>query len=173
LDAVGVDASEEQVQRARARGIHSVTKGDVFETLEQLEARSKDAILAFDIIEHLTKKEVVRLTEEVSRVLSPTGIWIIHTVNGESPFFGRVRYGDFTHETTFTQRSIRQILLASGFRSVQCHEDAPVVHGIASLGRAALWSVVRIGVRLMLAAETGDIRSPMIISQNFLTIASK
>ena len=37
------------------------------------------------------------------RALKPGGRWILHTANAESPFYGRVRYGDITHEQAFTQ----------------------------------------------------------------------
>jgi len=170
---VGVDTSEEQVARARSRGIASATQGDVFETLQQFEARAANAVVAIDLIEHLTKQEAMLLADEVLRVLAPGGIWIIHTVNGESPFFGRIRFGDFTHETTFTQQSIRQMLQGVGFASVESFEDSPIVHGAKSLGRAAIWSAFRGIVRLIIAAETGDMDSHAILSQNFLTVALK
>ncbi len=159
--------------KAAGLGIVGVTHADLFDALATLDAVSKDVIVAFDVIEHLTKNEVLRLAEEVVRVLAPRGTWIIHTVNGESPFFGRIRYGDFTHENVFTRQSIRQALLSRGFAQVKCFEDTPVIHGAASLGRAAVWKLVRGAFRVALAAETGDRGAEAIFSQNFVTVAAK
>jgi hypothetical protein len=92
--------------------------------------------------------------------------------NGASPFAGVSRYGDFTHELAFTPESITQLLLASGFRSVACYEDAPVVHGIKSALRALLWRVLRQAMLAWLAIETGA-RAPAVLSQNMLAVAVK
>jgi hypothetical protein len=84
-----------------------------------------------------------------------------------------MRYWDLTHELAFTRTSIIQLLLSSGFSNVQCFEDAPIPHGLTSAGRWLLWKAIRSGLRLYLAAETGDTASSAIFSQNFLTVADK
>ncbi len=172
-NVAGVDTSTEQVELARASGVEGVSHADLFDALRALANGCCDVVVAFDVIEHLTKDEALQLATEVGRVLSRDGRWIIHTVNAESPFFGRVRYGDFTHETAFTQRSIRQMLLSAGFPRVVSHEDRPVVHGAKSLGRAVVWQAVRSVLRVVIAAETGDLGRDAILSQNFLTVAQK
>jgi len=130
-------------------------------------------VVAFDVIEHFTRDELLGFVDQVQRVLRPGGRWIIHTPNGESPFCGRMRYWDLTHELAFTRTSIIQLLLSSGFSNVQCFEDAPIPHGLTSAGRWLLWKAIRSGLRLYLAAETGDTASSAIFSQNFLTVADK
>jgi cyclopropane fatty-acyl-phospholipid synthase-like methyltransferase len=172
-NVAGVDASPEQVAAAGASGIEGVRQADLFEALRQLSDDSQDVIVAFDVIEHLTKDEALELAVQVNRVLSPEGRWIIHTVNAESPFFGRVRYGDFTHETAFTQRSMRQLLSSAGFGRVASYENRPVVHGVKSFARAVVWQAVRNVLRVAIAAETGDLGRDAIMSQNFLTVAQK
>jgi hypothetical protein len=84
-----------------------------------------------------------------------------------------MRYWDLTHELIFTRTSITQLLLSSGFSDVQCFEDAPIPHGLTSAVRWLLWQVIRFGLRLYLAAETGDTASSAIFSQNFLIVADK
>ncbi len=171
-NVVGVDRSTEQVQEARRLGILGVSEGDLIETLEALSAESMDLVVAFDVIEHFTKDELVPFVDEVHRVLRKGGKWILHTPNGESPFVGRIRYGDFTHEQAFTRISIAQLLMASGFSRVSCYEDAPVPHGIKSAVRFVLWKVFRGGFRILLAAETGFL-DESIFSQNFLAVSVK
>lgn len=86
--------------------------------------------------------------DDVLRVLKPGGRWIIHVPNGESPFGGRMRYWDLTHELAFTRTSVAQLLLASGFSDVRCFEDQPVVHGAKSALRWLLWQGFRALLRL-------------------------
>jgi SAM-dependent methyltransferase len=172
LKVSGVDVSADQVAEARRLGIEGVSQGDLMETLAALPADSQDLIVAFDVIEHFSRDELLPLVDGVRRVLKPGGTWLIHTPNAESPFFGRIRYGDITHEQAFTSTSIRQLLLSSGFSAVRCFEDEPVVHGAMSAVRYVAWKGIRALLRLYLAAETGTARAALF-SQNFLAVAVK
>jgi len=169
----GVDRSPEQVAEAQRLGVCGVSQGDLGETIHATPAESIDLVLTFDVIEHFRRDELLVLVDEIRRVLRPNGRWIAHTVNAESPFFGRIRYGDVTHEQAFTRTSIGQLLLSSGFRTVACYEDAPIVHGVKSAVRYALWKVVRGILRVYLAAETGSTDRAVVLSQNFLIVADK
>lgn len=167
----GVDGSSEQVLAARRLGIEGVDEGDVVTTLARCPTASLGCVVAFDLVEHFTRDELLNLVDEVRRVLEPGGIWIIHTPNGESPFASRMRYGDLTHELAFTRTSMAQVLRASGFSEVCSYEDAPVSHGLKSASRWVIWKLIRAMLRLYLAAETGETGRDAIFSQNFLTVA--
>jgi len=169
----GVDVSPEQVSAAKKLGIEGVEQADLLSFLSLLQAESADLVIAFDVIEHFTKDELFGFVDQVHRVLKRNGRWIIHTTNGESPFFGRSRYGDLTHELTFTRRSIHQVLLSCGFHNIRCFEDTPVLHGVKSVIRWGLWKIIRSVLRLYIAAETGDTDSGIIFTQNFLAVAEK
>lgn len=169
----GVDGSSEQVAAAQRLGIAGVEEGDLREAVKAQPDASLDVIVAFDVIEHFTRDELLPFVDDVRRALKPGGRWIIHVPNGESPFFGAVRYGDLTHEFAFTRVSLTQLLLSSGFTSVRCYEDAPVVHGLRSALRWMLWKSFRGMLRLYIAAETGDASSEHIFSQNLLAVATK
>jgi predicted SAM-dependent methyltransferase len=75
-------------------GIDGVDQGDLLETLKAQPDASLDVVVAFDIIEHFMRDELLGFVDEVGRVLRSGGRWIIHTPNAESPFGGRMRYGD-------------------------------------------------------------------------------
>ncbi len=169
----GVDRSPEQVAAAARLGIDGVEQGDLLEALLRRPAASVHVVVVFDVIEHLTRDELLDLVDAAHRSLATGGRLIIHAPNAESPFFGRIRYGDLTHEQAFTRTSMGQLLFASGFRDVRCYEDAPVVHGLKSAVRRGVWTLIRAGLRLYLAAETGRWREPAVFSQNFLTVAIK
>jgi len=169
----GVDGSVEQVQVARKLGINGISQHDLREVLAGQENNSLDMVIAFDVIEHFTREELVPFVDQVLRVLKPGGRWIIHVPNGESPFSGRMRYWDLTHELAFTHLSLGQLLLSSGFSEIKCYEDEPVVHGIKSGVRWLLWKIFRNILRLYIAAETGDASNRHIFSQNLLAVATK
>jgi SAM-dependent methyltransferase len=172
-NARGVDVSAEQVEAARRLGVENVAHGDLLEALRGLADASQAAVVSFDVIEHLTREELIEVIDEVHRVLAPAGRWIVHVPNAESPFFGRIRYGDPTHETAFTRESITTLLLASGFRGVECFESAPVRHSLRGWVRWALWKAIRAGLRLYLAAETGDTGRRSLFTQNMLVVAAR
>lgn len=167
----GVDLSSIEVARAASLGIAGVRQGDLMAALAAQADASLDAVVAFDVIEHFRKDEILAFADQVRRTLRTGGRFIVHTCNAESPFGGLGRYGDFTHEVAFTRDSIRQVLNACGFRDVHCHEDRPVPHGATSAVRWLLWHVFRTGLRLWRAVETGDTGRWAIFSQDMLVVA--
>jgi 2-polyprenyl-3-methyl-5-hydroxy-6-metoxy-1,4-benzoquinol methylase len=167
----GIDISQEQVDVAKQLGINGVRKNGLAEALNSQEDGSLDMVVSFDVIEHLSKSELLNIADEVNRVLSKKGRWLLHMPNAASPFFGRIRYGDFTHEQAFTKGSLSQALRVAGFSKINCYEESPVIHGFKSAVRWVIWKVVRTVYKVILAAETGD--GNEIFSQNFLAVASK
>lgn len=170
MNMTGVDGSPEQVAAARKIGM-PVIEGDVLTALKAIPDDSLDVVVAFDVIEHFTRDELIPVVDEVFRVLKRDGgRWILHVPNGESPFVGRILYGDLTHEIAFTQTSLKQLLISSGFGRVECFEDVPVPHSFKSFARWIIWKMIRNMLKLYVAAETGDTRN-VIFSQNLLAAA--
>jgi SAM-dependent methyltransferase len=170
-DLSGVDRSAEQVEVAHALGVPNVRQGDLFSHVRELPTSSFDVVVTFDVIEHLTKPEIFSLSGELHRVLRPGGRWIIHVPNGESPFVGRILYGDITHELAFTRISLSVLLKSCGFGTVRCFEDVPAPHGIRSTIRYVLWKVLRLPLRLWIMVENGESGGDCIFSQNLLAVA--
>ena len=166
------DSSPEQVAQAERFGIEGVREGELQATVDGLAAASLDVVLTLDVLEHLTRDEVFRLSDGVFRALAPGGRWIVHVPNAESPLFGRVLYGDLTHELAFTRASLQQMWSATGFRRCMFFEDKPVVHGLPSAARRVVWEVLRACWRLQLAAESGS-AAGAIFTQNLLGIATR
>lgn len=172
-NVVGVDVSPEQAGEAARLGIEGIREGDLLDTLRNLPDHSQDVVIAFDVIEHFTKDELLPFVDEVLRVLKPGGRWLIHAPNGESPFVGAIRYGDMTHELAFTRVSLAQLLLSSGFSRVDCHESGPIPAGVKSTARWVLWRGIRLLLRVWVAAETGDLGRDVIYTRNLLAVAYK
>jgi 2-polyprenyl-3-methyl-5-hydroxy-6-metoxy-1,4-benzoquinol methylase len=169
-DAEGIDVSPEQVALAQAKGLQQVRQGDYRQILSKRRCQLA-AVTATDLLEHLTKDEVLDTFDRVFDALAPCGVFIARVPNAVSPLAGHIRYGDFTHESSYTARSVKQLAAAAGFLSVAVYPCAPVVHGLMSAARAAVWKPVSATVKIALAAETGSFRGH-IVTQN-LTFAAR
>lgn len=167
----GVDASGEQVDLAHRFGITGVELGEAEDCLRACDKESVDVVALFDVLEHLTRQEAFDLLSEVKRVLVPGGMCVGHVPNGAGLFGATIRYGDLTHEQAFTASSLRQAFGALGFGDTRCFEDKPVVHGLISLVRRAIWETGSAPLRLLAVAETAE-RGP-ILSQNLLFVATR
>jgi SAM-dependent methyltransferase len=157
--ASGVDVSPEQVALAHARGLSSVVEGDYRDTLLE---NKYDVITATDFLEHLTKHEVVQAFRFVAGALESQGLFILRVPNAESPFSGRIQYGDFTHESRFTARSLRQIASSAGFSRCEFLPCPPIVHGPASLLRRTIWGAYSGVLKLGFAADSGILRGHIV-----------
>lgn len=166
----GIDISAEQIVAGKKSGFTNIYEDDVFDELSR-NANGYDVVIARDILEHFTKDDSVKFVKSIASTLTSDGIFIIQTVNAENLLWGRLRYGDFTHEQAFTETSIRQLLLVAGFRDIMVFPQRPVVHGVKSLFRYVIWRFFELLFRFYLLIETGSSRG--IFTQNILAIAKK
>lgn len=165
----GIDVSPEQVSLAHAAGISQVRHGDFREALAPA---SIDAATATDLFEHLTKSEALESMDSIFAALTSGGRAIVRVPNGVSPFVGNYQFGDLTHETTYTARSLRQLGAAVGFSQVTVRACPPVAHGLKSGLRVGAWKAISGFMKLALAAETGILREHLV-TQNVVAIFQK
>jgi hypothetical protein len=119
-----------------------------------------------DVIEHFPREQVIEVLELCRQASRPGGSVIIQVPNAESPFFGRIRYGDFTHELAFTSSSIAQLFNILGFEDLQVYPTEPAFSGTLSLPRAFLWGAAKLFYRALLFAELG--RGHRILTQGLI-----
>lgn len=165
-NARGIDISPEQVELAQAAGVSQVELGD-FRT--GFDGSQLDVVTATDFFEHLTKPEVLEALDRIHSALRPSGVLVMRVPNSVSPFGGNFRHGDFTHETSFTARSLRQLGAAARFDAVRVFACPPPVHGAKSLVRRAVWQAASGAMKLTLAAETGALRGHLV-TQNIVAV---
>ncbi len=118
-NVLGVDVSKEQVEFAKGLGL-PVAQSNAFEFLK--ENKNFDLIISTDVLEHLNKNEIVEFLSAICDALNPSGSVIIRTVNASSVYGMTLLYWDFTHEVAFTEKSLRQVLLACGFEKVWIYD---------------------------------------------------
>jgi len=169
----GVETSPDQVRFARELGLDCITDGDLLEFLRESATEFYDCIVAFDVLEHFAKDEIIDILDQVLRVLRPGGALVVHVPNAGGIFPARIFWSDFTHETAFTREGLRQLFTATGFASLECAEDKPIVHGVKSMIRRALWECFRAFFRLVYMSETGDGGSGIVLTQNIVAAARK
>jgi 2-polyprenyl-3-methyl-5-hydroxy-6-metoxy-1,4-benzoquinol methylase len=167
----GIDISPEQIEFARSRGLQEIKVADAIDYL----AIAKNAYRLINIqnlLEHLTEKDLFELLDLVARALEPGGLVFGVVPNSKSLLSARVRYADITHERSFTPESLRQSFVAVGLKPVLIAELGPLVHGLSSAVRWAVWQLVRFGIWLALLAESADYRD-RVYTQNMMFVAEK
>ncbi len=167
----GIDAGEEQIALARRLGIDEVEVADAIAYLAAHPAHY-EFIAALDVIEHFAKDEVLEFLDLAYSALRPGGRILLRTPNADSPYHSWIRYADFTHEVTFTPRSIGQVLRAAGFTGIEIYPLEPYAHGLWSAGRRLLWLGVKQLIRLYLLVEQGTAGSG-IFTANLCAVARK
>jgi 2-polyprenyl-3-methyl-5-hydroxy-6-metoxy-1,4-benzoquinol methylase len=166
----GVDISREQVSVAHSLGLKTVIHGDVFDYLEAAHA-DISILIGRDILEHLDKESAYRFIKLSCARLKPGGRLILQIPNAESPFFGRIRYGDFTHELAFTASSISQLALAAGFEQVDVYPMRPVVTGVRSALRRFFWIFSEVLIKFVIRLESPG--AGKVVTTNLLAVATK
>lgn len=170
-NAQGVDVSPEQIKEGERLGIKNIKVADLRDFLKN---RKKyfDASFLRDVLGHLeSKDEVMKVLELCRQSLRDNGIIIVKTPNAESPMTGRLRYGDFTHDISFTGQSLRQALLIAGFKDVCIYGMPPVVHGAKSAARYLFWKIIELGLKFYRLVEAGS--GEGIFTQNIVAVAKK
>lgn len=112
----GLELDPQLVAAARARG-HTVQEGEVRDAFGSY-ATKFDAVVLFDVLEHITIDGILALFDQLQLLLAPGGKIIARFPNGASPFGRAYQYGDATHVSVLTCSSISQIALAAGLRLV-------------------------------------------------------
>jgi 2-polyprenyl-3-methyl-5-hydroxy-6-metoxy-1,4-benzoquinol methylase len=115
----GLEISPQQAEEAKKHincPIHLVEKSNLF--LEKF-IKEYHMITMNDVLEHIPKKETVKFLKAAHDAIIPGGIAVVNVpqVSGFTSMF--CRYNDFTHETIFTEMSLKQVLLSAGFSDVK------------------------------------------------------
>jgi 2-polyprenyl-3-methyl-5-hydroxy-6-metoxy-1,4-benzoquinol methylase len=152
---LGVDLSAEMLSACQELKL-DVRREDAIELVHQLPSGTYGVVSAFDFLEHLPRNDALALLRESRRLLASPGVMFIKVPNGASPVVSDMFHSDLTHETLFTPSSIAQLASLAGFSSCDVREVGPVPHGVRSVVRYGLWTVVRSWYRLLQAIETGS-----------------
>ena len=175
----GVDINAAQVKTTRDKGF---TAHHVEKTSAWLDEYSTDfhLIIATDVLEHMSSEEQVDTLTAIRKRLTPGGKFVCTVPNANSVIASRWRYIDLTHRTSFTESSLRSLLLSAGFSRFQISGSDPFLifdQPNATAKRVmsrALRKLVRMTRRVELVAELGPDEGLQIpININLLAAATK
>jgi SAM-dependent methyltransferase len=135
LKAQGVDVNRVLAENCRDQGL-DVIERDVIVHLRSLPDASLGAVTGFHIIEHLPFEVVVKLIDEIVRVLKPGGVAILETPNPENVLVGsHTFYLDPTHRNPLPSALVKFIVEARGLCRVEVMNlHSPNVHRIKDTG---------------------------------------
>jgi SAM-dependent methyltransferase len=113
--ASGIDISKVMLEQCQARGLE-VREGDVISYLQSLPDASLGAVTGFHIIEHIPLVSLIKLFDEVIRVVKSGGIIIFETPNPRNVLVGSGDfYRDPTHLNPIHPDTISYIATLKGF----------------------------------------------------------
>ncbi|KPJ69230.1 MAG: hypothetical protein AMJ45_00740 [Syntrophobacter sp. DG_60] len=154
INACGIDFSQEQLEIAQKMGVKNIQKADIFKYLPN-NKETYDMIVANDIIEHLTKDEIMEFLDLIHKALKPSGEVLISTVNAQSLLGASTVFVDFTHETGFTPVSLSQVMRVCKFEDVVVYGERPIPYDLRSTVRSILWWVVDKLLKMYVSVERG------------------
>ncbi|NJL87972.1 MAG: class I SAM-dependent methyltransferase [Leptolyngbyaceae cyanobacterium SM1_1_3] len=117
-----IDISPEQVEICHQKGFKDVICSDVFSYFDEHED-SFDCVVMSDVLEHLSKTEILETLKQIYQCLNPSGKLIVRVPNLSNPFNIKTQFGDFTHETGFTKSSLAQVFQVGGFKVETVHGE--------------------------------------------------
>lgn len=151
----GIDISEENIQLGLNLGINNLECISIFDFLKK-NLITYDLIILRDVLEHFEREETYQLINKLYGTLNNEGRIIIQTPNGQSPLVGKILYGDFTHNTAFTESSINQLFRSNGFTSIDVSEMTPVPKNLKGVIRFVFWKLAKGFFKLFQLIATGD-----------------
>ena len=169
-NAMGIDISGEQIAKGLQLGIKNLQEADLIAFLNS-NTEKFDCVFARDVIEHFTRNEVFEILALISKNLKDNGRFIMQVPNGQGFFYTSVFYGDYTHEMAYTESSVNQVILNTGFKSSRCFPTGPVKKGLVSVIRYYLWQYKVATLRFWKMVETGNKRG--IFTQNLIAVIDK
>ncbi|MCC5790905.1 MAG: class I SAM-dependent methyltransferase [Opitutales bacterium] len=125
--ASGLEIIYELVAKAAANG-HEVYSDRLLET-HRFQPNSFDAIVAFDVFEHMCIDELRGSLKKIDDLLVAGGCAIVRVPNAGSPFGQLLQNGDMTHLTAFTTASMPQLLLDTNLTQEWAGNSVRVLDG--------------------------------------------
>ena len=178
----GVDIDASQVAACKRRGLDVKRVTNLVEYLKGL-SESFGVVLMLDVLEHIPVGSQIDVLRAIHAVMAPGGRLILQVPNASSILATRWLYQDFTHASSFTERSIRFALNNASFTKVEVPQIEvdpvrPSLWNGAILSTKYRWQLkrwlVRRAWRIVLEVESCEaIPANIPVSLNLFAIADK
>lgn len=118
-NTLGIDSTKSQIDWAQKKNLNC-RQARAFEYLQSLEDDSLDGIFCEQELNHLTKTEIIQFLTLAHSKMRRGGKLICHALNGANPITGAEALAqNFDHYNTFTEYTMTQILVHTGFRNTE------------------------------------------------------
>jgi SAM-dependent methyltransferase len=165
----GTEMDHELVARARVAGFNALDAGASWAA-----PNSFDAIVAFDVLEHVPIADLAHLFACVRDSLRSGGRLVARFPSGDSPFARHIQYGDVAHSTVIGTGIVQQLALGSGLKVVQIRSPVLPVWGLGprtAIRRAGLLMLRAVIGRILQIAFFDNI--PRVITANMVIVLAK
>jgi 2-polyprenyl-3-methyl-5-hydroxy-6-metoxy-1,4-benzoquinol methylase len=125
VEARGIDINDEMVAICRDRGLKA-EKADAIAFLNAQPEHSLGGLIAIQVVEHLEPSYLIRFIEAAHRAMKTDAPLVLETINAAcwSAFFDSY-IRDFTHVRPLHPDTMRYLVQAGGFRSVEIQFRSP------------------------------------------------
>lgn len=163
----GCEVQETLRARAEKAGVSIVAgPGD-------LAPRSLDAVVAFDVFEHIEYRALVDLCRAILVALKPGGVLVARFPNGDSPFGMILQHGDPTHLTVLGMGVVKELMLSSGFSRFQLRAPAETPFGIQDAVKLKIKVLLRSAYSSFVRIAFLGQAPPPTFTVNYLLVAQK
>jgi SAM-dependent methyltransferase len=129
VKARGIDTNHAMVAQCRDRGL-DVEESDALGFLERQPEASVGALVAIQVVEHFEPAYLLRFLEAAQRVLRPGAPLLLETINPACWMaFFETYIRDLTHRRPLHPDTLKYLVEAAGFSSVDVQYRAPVGEG--------------------------------------------
>jgi 2-polyprenyl-3-methyl-5-hydroxy-6-metoxy-1,4-benzoquinol methylase len=148
----GIDRGEEQVEICRQLVTANVENACNVPVYLSSQPEKYETVFLFDVLEHIDDEEMFPLLDAIRTSLHAGGRLIISVPNAACFPTLITLYGDLTHRRLFSEVSLKQLFLASGFTNVKVfpHEKT-VIRSFRSRRAKLMWQVRNKFVRWLLS----------------------
>ena len=182
-DTEGYDIDPTAVALCRRRNLqaHLLTVPGIAPWMAERSSRY-DAILAFDVLEHVPPGAVPRMLLDICGALKPGGAFVCQVPNADSIIASHMRYADHTHHAAFTATSLDALLHDAGFAPATVTDaDMPELRPpwreiLRDLGQLKMWLIKRIArkaMRAVYAVELGSEGWRVPLDKNIIAVARR
>ena len=113
----GSEVNQALIERARNFGLHVYEQG-IKQVIDSTGPDTYDAILAFDVLEHLDIAEIKSFLIDARVLLKECGTVLARIPSGDSPFGRAIFHGDITHKTALGSSAVRQLAEQTGYEVI-------------------------------------------------------
>ena len=168
----GIDLSPEQVKMAGVFGVDGIELAEAADFLS-LHHEEFDVVTAIDLIEHLTKDELMDFLQVVFKALRPGGRVLFRTPNMDAPQASVFAFADFTHEVFLNKNSGMQIMQSAGYLNARVLPGLVFIENpVKEFFRRIIWFKYVLWRKLILfaSARTWD---DVVFTPNLVLVGEK